>query len=105
MKVDEAKALSVLSQRLHFDFSGYSLDAPVPEIPETHRGQTFNKTLLGMARREKMTLRDLFNVGGAARGHLVIYGGPRRIARLFVEWVVGGVVGRVILVLPHLPAR
>jgi hypothetical protein len=27
-----------------------------------------------MARREKMTLRDLYNVTAAARGHWVIYG-------------------------------
>src|SRR5262245_7528710 len=103
MKVDEAKALSVLSQRLHFDFSGYSLDAPVPEIPETHRGQTFNKTLLGMARREKMTLRDLFNVGGAARGHWVIYGGPKRIADIFEEWFVGGMADGFVLLPPYFP--
>lgn len=103
MRVDEAKALSVLSQRLHFDFSGYSLDAPVPEIPETHRGQTFNKTLLGMARREKMTLRDLFNVGGAARGHWVIYGGPKRIADIFEEWFVGGMADGFVLLPPYFP--
>jgi FMN-dependent oxidoreductase (nitrilotriacetate monooxygenase family) len=103
MKVDEAKALSVLSQRLHFDFSGYSLDAPVPDIPETHRGQTFNKTLVGMARREKMTLRDLFNVGGAARGHWVIYGGPKRIADIFEEWFVGGMADGFVLLPPYFP--
>jgi N-acetyl-S-(2-succino)cysteine monooxygenase len=103
MKVDEAKALSVLSQRLHFDFSGYRLDAPVPEIPETHRGQTFNKTLLGMARREKMTLRDLFNVAGAARGHWAIYGSPKRIADIFEEWFVGGMADGFVLLPPHFP--
>ncbi len=105
MKVDEAKALSVLSQRLHFDFSGYSLDAPVPDIPETQRGQTFNKTLLGMARREKMTLRDLFNVGGAARGHWAIYGGPKRIADIFEEWFVGGMADGFVLLAAILPWR
>jgi FMN-dependent oxidoreductase (nitrilotriacetate monooxygenase family) len=104
MQVDEAKALSVLSQRLHFDFSGYSLDAPVPEIPETHRGQTFNKTLLSMARREKMTLRELFNVGGAARGHWAVYGSPKRIADIFEEWFVGGMADGFVLLPPHFPS-
>jgi N-acetyl-S-(2-succino)cysteine monooxygenase len=103
MNVDEAKALSVLSQRLHFDFSGYSLDAPVPEIPDTHRGQTFNKTLLGMARREKMTLRELFNVGGAARGHWAIYGSPKRIADIFQEWFEGEMSDGFVLLPPHFP--
>jgi len=39
-----------------------------------------------MARREKMTLRDLYNVTAAARGHWVIYGTPKRIADIFEEW-------------------
>jgi len=103
MKVDEAKALSVLSQRLHFDFSGCSLDDTVPDIPETHRGQTFNRTLLGMARREKMTLRDLFNVAGAARGHWAVYGSPKRIADLFEEWFVGGMADGFVLLPPYFP--
>jgi FMN-dependent oxidoreductase (nitrilotriacetate monooxygenase family) len=103
MNVDEAKALSVLSQRLHFDFSKYSLDGPVPEIPETHRGQTFNKTLIEMARREKMTLRELYNVGGAARGHWAIYGSPKRIADIFEEWFVEGMADGFVLLPPHFP--
>jgi FMN-dependent oxidoreductase (nitrilotriacetate monooxygenase family) len=103
MNVDEAKALSVLSQRLHFDFSTYSLDAPVPDIPETQRGQTFNKTILDMARREKMTLRDLFNVAGAARGHWAIYGSPKRIADIFEEWFVGGMADGFVILPPHFP--
>jgi FMN-dependent oxidoreductase (nitrilotriacetate monooxygenase family) len=105
MKVDETKALSVLMQRLHFDFAGhgYSLDSPVPEIPETERGQTFNKTLMSMARREKMTLRDLFNVAGAARGHWAVYGSPKRIADIFEEWFTGGMADGFVILPPHFP--
>lgn len=103
MNVDEAKALSVLKQRLHFDFSTYSLDALVPEIPDTHRGQTFNRTIMEMARREKMTLRDLFNVAGAARGHWAIYGSPKRIADVFEEWFVGGLADGFIVLPSHFP--
>jgi alkanesulfonate monooxygenase SsuD/methylene tetrahydromethanopterin reductase-like flavin-dependent oxidoreductase (luciferase family) len=33
-----------------------------------------------------MTLRDLYNVTAAARGHWVIYGTPKRIADIFEEW-------------------
>ena len=56
-----------------------------------------------MARREKMTLRDLFNVGGAARGHWVIYGGPKRIADIFEEWFVAGMADGFILLPPYFP--
>jgi FMN-dependent oxidoreductase (nitrilotriacetate monooxygenase family) len=103
MKVDETKAFSVLTQRLHFDFTGYSLDDLVPEIPVSHRGQTFNKTIMSMARQQNMTLRDLFNVAGAARGHWAIYGRPKRIADIFEEWFTGEMADGFVILPPHFP--
>ena len=71
-------ALTLVSQRIGHDISGYPLDGPVPDFPQhTERGQAFSRALLDMARREKMTLRDLYNVTAAARGHWVIYGTPQ----------------------------
>jgi alkanesulfonate monooxygenase SsuD/methylene tetrahydromethanopterin reductase-like flavin-dependent oxidoreductase (luciferase family) len=56
-------AMALVSQRLGHDISGYPLDGPVPDFPaKTERGQAFSKTLLEMARRENMTLRDLYNI-------------------------------------------
>ena len=79
-----------MSSRIGHDISGYPLDGPVPEFPEkTDRGQAFSRALLDMARREKMTLRDLYNITAAARGHWVIYGTPKRIADIFEEWFAG----------------
>src|SRR5262249_52438141 len=80
-------AMPLASQRLAFAISGYPLDGPIPDFPEkTERGQAFSKTLLEMARREKMTLRDLYNVTAAARGHWVVCGTPERIADILEQW-------------------
>jgi alkanesulfonate monooxygenase SsuD/methylene tetrahydromethanopterin reductase-like flavin-dependent oxidoreductase (luciferase family) len=79
-----------VSQRLGHDISGYPLDGPIPEFPQTDRGQSFSKALFDMARREKMTLRDLYNITAAARGHWVIYGTPARIADILESWFTGG---------------
>jgi FMN-dependent oxidoreductase (nitrilotriacetate monooxygenase family) len=80
-------ALALVSSRVGYDISGYPLDGPVPEFPEkTERGQAFSRALLDLARREKMTLRDLYNITAAARGHWVVYGTPKRIADIFEEW-------------------
>ena len=58
--LSSTNALSLVSQRLGHDISGYPLDGPIPDLPATtDRGQAFSKTLLDMARRENMTLRDL----------------------------------------------
>jgi hypothetical protein len=43
-----------------------------------------------MARRQNMTLRDLYNLTVAARGHWVICGTPTGIANTLEEWFVDG---------------
>src|SRR5437762_4016108 len=97
-------ALALVSQRIGHDISGYPLDGPVPEFPEkTERGQAFSKVLLDMARREKMTLRDLYNVTAAARGHWVIYGTPKRIADIFEDWFTGGRADGFIIMPAYFP--
>ena len=63
----------------------------------------FRKTLLDMARREKMTLRDLYNVTAAARGHWVIYGTPQRIADKFEEWFTGGMADGFVIMPAYFP--
>jgi FMN-dependent oxidoreductase (nitrilotriacetate monooxygenase family) len=84
----DTNALPLVSQRLGHDISGYPLDGPVPDFPQTERGQTFSKTLLELARRENMSLRDIYNLIAAAHGHWVICGTPSKIADTLEEWFV-----------------
>src|SRR6195256_5183378 len=96
-------ALALVSQRIGHDISGYPLDGPVPDFPQTKGGQAFSTVLLDMARREKMTLRDLYNVTAAARGHWVIYGTPKRIADIFEEWFAGGMADGFVIMPAYFP--
>jgi FMN-dependent oxidoreductase (nitrilotriacetate monooxygenase family) len=97
-------AITLVSQRIGHDISGYPLDGPVPDFPQhTERGQAFSRALLEMARREKMTLRDLYNITAAARGHWVIYGTPRRIADIFEEWFAAGLADGFIVMPAYFP--
>jgi FMN-dependent oxidoreductase (nitrilotriacetate monooxygenase family) len=97
-------ALALVSQRIGHDISGYPLDGPVPNFPKTDRGQAFSQTLLEMAYREKMTLRDLYNVTAAARGHWVMYGTPKRIADILEEWFVGGMADGFVVMPAYFPS-
>jgi FMN-dependent oxidoreductase (nitrilotriacetate monooxygenase family) len=81
-----SNASELVSQRIGHDISKYPLDGPVPDLPLTDSGQSFSRALLDMARREKMTLRDLYNITAAARGHWVVAGSPKRIADTMEEW-------------------
>jgi len=48
--------------------------------------RTFSKVLYETARRENMTLSDLYNLTAAARGHWVLCGTPARVADTLEEW-------------------
>ncbi len=99
-----SNALALVSNRIGYDISGYPLDGPVPEFSAlTNRGQSFSVALLDMARREKMTLRDLYNVTAAARGHWVIYGTPRRIADTLEDWFVSGLADGFVVMPAYFP--
>jgi FMN-dependent oxidoreductase (nitrilotriacetate monooxygenase family) len=102
--LSSTNALSLVSQRLGHDISGYPLDGPVPDLPATtDRGQSFSKALLEMARRENMTLRDLYNVTAAARGHWVVYGTPQRIADVLEEWFTSPMADGFIIMPAYFP--
>jgi FMN-dependent oxidoreductase (nitrilotriacetate monooxygenase family) len=89
--VTPTNALTLVSGRIGYDVTGHPLDAPVPAPPPTEEGgRTFSRVLYEMARRQNMTLRDLYNLTAAARGHWVICGTPVQIADTLEEWFAGG---------------
>lgn len=88
--ITPTNALTLVASRIGYDVSGHPLDGPVPPPPASQGGQTFHKVLYEMARREKMTLRDLYNLTAAARGHWVICGTPQTIADTLEEWFIEG---------------
>jgi FMN-dependent oxidoreductase (nitrilotriacetate monooxygenase family) len=88
--VSPTNALRLVSARIGHDISGYPLDGPVPDLPLTQNSQSFARTLLALARRQNMTLRDLYNITAAARGHWVIWGTPTRIADTLQAWFEAG---------------
>jgi N-acetyl-S-(2-succino)cysteine monooxygenase len=83
-------ALTLVTGRIGYDVSGYPLDGPVPPPQPSEGGRTFHRVLYDMARRENMTLRELYNLTAAARGHWVICGTPTGIADTLEEWFVAG---------------
>ncbi len=97
-------ALTLVSGRIGYDVSGYPLDAPVPPPPPGENGsQTFHKVLYETARRQNMTLRDLYNLTAAARGHWVLCGTPGRIADTLEEWFVEGAADGFNILPPYFP--
>ena len=99
-----SNALVLVSGRIGYDVSGYPLDGPVPAPPPGETGsQTFHKVLAEAARNRNMTLRDLYNLTAAARGHWVICGTPAHIADTLEEWFVAGAADGFNILPPYFP--
>ena len=97
-------ALTLVSGRIGYDVTGYPLDGPVPAPPPGENGsQTFHKVLYETARRHNMTLRDLYNLTAAARGHWVVCGTPTGIADTLEEWFVESAADGFNILPPYFP--
>jgi N-acetyl-S-(2-succino)cysteine monooxygenase len=97
-------ALVLVSGRIGYDVTGYPLDGPVPAPPPGETGsQTFHKVLFEAARQQNMTLRDLYNLTAAARGHWVVCGTPAQIADTLEEWFVEGAADGYNILPPYFP--
>ncbi len=104
-KIDTTQAFTVLSDRLGTDMSVYPLDAPVPELPETEHLKSRAALLLEMARRERLSLRDLFHRVAAARGHLLLIGNPLQIADVLESWFRSGAADGFNVMPPFFPGQ
>jgi FMN-dependent oxidoreductase (nitrilotriacetate monooxygenase family) len=101
--LSSTNALTLVSNRIGHDISGYPLDGPIPDLPRSNNSQAFARTLLDLARRENMTLRDLYNITAAARGHWVICGTRERIADTLQEWFETGLADGFMILPAYFP--
>ncbi len=87
---DPAVALQVLAERLGHDLKDFDLDAPVPELPPSGIMRGHAETLQALAKKDKLTLRQLRNVVAASMGHRLMVGTPEQIADGLQEWFEAG---------------
>ncbi|WP_353476095.1 LLM class flavin-dependent oxidoreductase (plasmid) [Salipiger sp. H15] len=88
--VDDETALGMLSERFNTDLRGHDLDGPIPDLGENDAYHAFAKAMLSKAKRENMTLRDLYSLVAAARGHWVLCGSAEQVADTLQEWFESG---------------
>lgn len=86
-----------------FDLSGYPLDGPLPDLPETNAGKSRQKLLIDLAHRENLTIRQLYLAIAGARGHRQILGTPAQIADQLEDWFVNGGADGFNIMPPYLP--
>ncbi|MGV8935769.1 MAG: LLM class flavin-dependent oxidoreductase [Allorhizobium sp.] len=102
--ISETNALSMLSDRFGIDMSIYDLDGPIPDdLKPSDNYHAFAKVMLDKAKREKMRLRDVYNLMAAARGHWVLCGTPDFIADTLETWFTTGAADGFNIMPSHFP--
>jgi len=103
--IDTAQAFTVLSERLGMDVSAYPMDGPVPTPPETEHLKSRATLLMEMARRENLTLRQLYYRVAAARGHLLLVGTAAQVADTLERWFKAGAADGFNVMPPFFPGQ
>lgn len=97
--------LFMLSDLLgEIDLTQYDLDGPLPEdLPEAKGSQSRRDVVASMARRENLTIRQLYQRISGASGHRSLWGTPSQIADQFEQWVSEGAADGFNILPPNLP--
>jgi alkanesulfonate monooxygenase SsuD/methylene tetrahydromethanopterin reductase-like flavin-dependent oxidoreductase (luciferase family) len=96
-------AIASLSIALGSDASGFDPDSPLPtDLPETNASKTSQASVIKLAEKEKLTVRQLAQRLGGYSG-LAFVGTPESIADEMGTWLAEEAADGFTVVLPFLP--
>jgi N-acetyl-S-(2-succino)cysteine monooxygenase len=95
--------LALLSRRIGFDLTGYPLDGPLPELPKNDVVSSRSDVMAAMAKRENLTIRQLYKRFAGTRGHLEVVGTPKQIVDTMQEWVEARAADGFNVIVPYFP--
>ncbi|MBB1244405.1 LLM class flavin-dependent oxidoreductase [Streptomyces durbertensis] len=97
--VPDHVALRTLQDFLGVDLTDHPVDGPVPDIPHTNQSQSTTERLVGLARRENLTIRGLaLRLMGD-----ILAGTPEQIADHMESWFTQGGADGFNIDFPYLP--
>ncbi|MFT4199089.1 MAG: LLM class flavin-dependent oxidoreductase [Pseudoxanthomonas sp.] len=85
------------------DLSAYPLDGPLPELPPTESGLSRQQLLVELARKQGLSIRQLYQHIADARGHLVLTGTGADIADVLEHWLLHAAADGFNVMPPYLP--
>jgi FMN-dependent oxidoreductase (nitrilotriacetate monooxygenase family) len=94
--------IASLSIALGHDASGFKLDAPLPDIPESNASKSGRQRIIDRAQRENLTVRQLAQIAGSYGG-LAMVGTPNMIVDEMEEWFFGGACDGFNIMFPWVP--
>jgi FMN-dependent oxidoreductase (nitrilotriacetate monooxygenase family) len=79
-----------LTNYIGYDLSKFPVDGPLPPIPKDSVSNSRVDLLVDMARRDNLTIRQLYEKISGGRGHFTVIGSAERIADTMQEWFESG---------------
>ncbi|MCK0199076.1 LLM class flavin-dependent oxidoreductase [Ancylobacter sp. 6x-1] len=95
-------ALASLSIALGLDAARFDPDGPLPEVPETNDSRSARERVVGLARRENLTVRQLAQRLGGYAG-LSLVGTAQSVADEMEEWLCTEGCDGFNVMFPYLP--
>jgi alkanesulfonate monooxygenase len=90
----------------NMDLSAYSLDEPLPDpLPPTNGSKGHYESIVSMARRENLTIRQLGARCAGARGKNSIHGSPKKVADYMEEWFANKACDGFCVLPPYMPGQ
>jgi alkanesulfonate monooxygenase len=86
------------------DLSPYPLDGPLPDpLPQGSGSKGHYDSIVAMARRESLTIRQLGDRVAGARGKNTIHGSPTKVVDYMEEWFSKGACDGFCVMPPYIP--
>ncbi|NTJ11583.1 LLM class flavin-dependent oxidoreductase [Rhizobium lusitanum] len=101
---DPEAAMRTLIDRIGYDLNQYPLDEPLPDLELVSSGSVGHaRQLISLVKREKLTLRQLRDVGAMSSGHRLLLGTAEEIADDLESWFASGAADGFAILNPYLP--
>jgi FMN-dependent oxidoreductase (nitrilotriacetate monooxygenase family) len=94
--------IASLSIALGHDASGFDLDGPLPDIPESNASKSGRERVIERARGGNLTVRQLAQIAGSYGG-LALVGTPAMIADEMEQWLFSAACDGFNIMFPYVP--
>lgn len=95
--------IRTLSELIGVDLHGYNLDGPMPDVPLSNAQGGRQQVVLEMAKRENMSIRQVYQRVAGARAHRIVHGTTKMIADDLEEWFATGAADGFNIMPPMFP--
>ena len=103
--IDDSLAMRALSRLTgDLDIFQFPIDGPLPPLPPSNAAKARQDLIVGMAKKDNLTIRQVARYLGTSQGHRLIHGSAKTIADSMEEWLIEGACDGFNLLFPYFPA-